>query len=83
MEQELDKRKLTAQSGQEAYRVQHKKNLAMKAGIKQKKATLLIILVAGSMVTFLNQQPSNTDHGKMVKNEEDKTAILQLIDEEV
>lgn len=52
----------------------------MKAGIKQREAALLITLAADPMVISLNQQPSNTDHGEMTENEEDKTAMLELMD---
>lgn len=34
LEQELDKKKLAAQSGQEVYRAQHEKNMVMKAEIE-------------------------------------------------
>ncbi|MCJ1260581.1 hypothetical protein MMC22_000443 [Lobaria immixta] len=47
---ELDKRELAAQSGQKAYQAQHEKNMAMKAEVKQKEATLLTPLAAGPMV---------------------------------
>ena len=62
--------------------------MAMKAEVKQKKTTLFIPLATGltiipTVIIFLNQQPSNTDHREIAKNEKDEAAMQELMDEKV